>query len=1009
MNAIWTKVMRFRDQLKGRIMSFWNRLKSRTMWYWNQLKKFVQEIPLPLRALFIGVAFWPFVSFWISCLGPPNTCMDEGLNDVLPIIAWELGFAILIFALIEVRAKIRQDQARGHVHGPAFSSAIDIFGDIHHLISDVMEDSFDDERKNIIKLNEKYKESGTPWKHQLQEEVSRIYSESENYLQRFGAFLASDQTEDTGSKLLNTISYIRRILRQIDRILKMQDNRTPKDPDNREKDVRLGVQLQLKVKISAKMEASVVLLHIDGNKIDLGSLAELNELAASMKAYYRYALDTPDNKEDLNKEDLIRRDDDNILSQRDGHPLAARLDARKPYSWTRRLLENARRSLDVLFAGPEVWDFLDNKSNDAKQEPKRHSVNPKSGLRVAWYNLGLRYIEHKHALDEEDKDFAKQMITAAADAEHITAMRTLGILYHEGEFDVVIKEVNGKDKKYFTKKYLTQAADRGDAEAQIKLGVMYRKGECVEKDLEKAEELFKKAEVEGSFEARMIMAELLYCKSRTKTDWLADRKKAARENAAKMCESVRDDADSNGKLGLSARASYCLARIQQKNFDLDVRYYRPTHSENRKEAEELEKRVAALKKKAVPFLDNYRNAALFGHEGARYELGTIHLRGKIAGDMVIVPQDLNKAACWFRRVVESNNDGEHADLRTRARIELARMYVENRLSDVEIREVLKWLPTVIKKKEWEDPKAGRVALYVTGAVYRDGIYRRGRTFVEKDDAKAMKLFERAAKNGHVEAENRLGMMYRDGYHDHEGREKNDLEKAMRCFKEAAGNSKTRTEWEWVIGAARNNLGEMYARGYYKLPEDVKGQYVGVRKDFDHVIDEYIIKGEVDCDTAFRLGIEYFDDEGRGKDRQKALKFFCDAALIMQKNDGSMLDKNGLMSGYFDLDSNGKVKEIGEYPLEVCISAWDGGNLEIRRTYTGPTLGTLGRKNSDIWRTKTPWPIAEYYIGRILEQERNHKDALLFCRLAALPHSNGMPGYPGAQYKLGCMYENGWFG
>ena len=154
---------------------------------------FVQQIPRPLLVCFIVLAFYPIVSFLWSCHGSLNTCKDEVLNDVLPINAWELGFAILIIGLIEVMAKIRQDQARGHVHGPAFSSAIDIFGDIHHLISDVMEDSIDDERKNIIKLNEKYKESDTPWKRQLQEEVSRIYSESENYMQRFGAFLASDR------------------------------------------------------------------------------------------------------------------------------------------------------------------------------------------------------------------------------------------------------------------------------------------------------------------------------------------------------------------------------------------------------------------------------------------------------------------------------------------------------------------------------------------------------------------------------------------------------------------------------------------------------------------------------------------------------------------------------------------------------------------------------------------------------------------------------------------------
>ena len=502
-----------------------------------------------------------------------------------------------------------------------------------------------------------------------------------------------------------------------------------------------------------------------------------------MKKYYRYALNTPDNKEEL-KEELIRRDDDNILSQRDGHPLAARLDARKPYSWTRRLLENARRSLDVLFAGPEVWDFLDNKPNDGKQESKRNCVNPKSGLRVAWYNLGFHYIEQARAYIEkaraldQDKDkeeekeltkqlftLPKQLITTAADAGNVVAARNLGILYRDGDRDGVFDGVfeGGSEK---ARKYFHQAAEQGDTKAQIALGEMYRKGDGVQKELELAVEWFKKAEVPGSVEAQMNIAEILYCKSREESDgWRREL-----NEAEKKCQDVRGKAKKPDERNLLNRALYCLARIQHKVFlntekeykNREIEYKHYVTKEN--ELNELAEQLKQLKEQAEEFMNLYRKAADLGHDGARYELGIIPLSGlkvdkfstrfsdrvEVNDELVLVPQDLNKAARYLREVGEWKNglietldsEVEYADLPTKARIELAKMYVEGRLSAGDTRAVLKWLPRKIKdwkeKRECEEkrsqgnhegreiPETGSDASYVLGAIYRDGIACRGR-------------------------------------------------------------------------------------------------------------------------------------------------------------------------------------------------------------------------------------------------------------------------------------------
>ena len=73
------------------------------------------------------------------------------------------------------------------------------------------------------------------------------------------------------------------------------------------------------------------------------------------------------------------------------------------------------------------------------------------------------------------------------------------------------------------------------------------------------------------------------------------------------------------------------------------------------------------------------------------------------------------------------------------------------------------------------------------------------------------------------------------------------------------------------------------------------------------------------------------------------------------------------------------------------------------------VDTHAKENIEVERAEDAWPIAEYYIGVMCEENRGKRKTGRekpenWYLLAALRHGGGKPGYPGAQYKLGRMRE-----
>ena len=659
---------------------------------------------LDLKA--IDVLEWIFidVSWWIAI--------------VAATIATELFFAILLIVLIDRWNTRKQEQARGPVHENAFTDAIDIFGDIHQLLCSVMKESNDEGMTNSIKLNDKYGDH-------LRKEIERIYIESDNYLQRFNAFLSANETGKSGSDLLDCISRIRRILKQIDKTIKKQQ----RDQDD------TGVRIQLKAKVIQTTSGETtdeptskkiqLFLQIGHTNMYLGFLGELNDLTENVITYYRYI---------KKKDAMFRRDDDNFLSLRDELPLSAGIEDPKSYTWTRRLLENARRRLDELFAGPQVWECLKtNGSWDSLDtfKAKSNGYNPILGIRAAWTNLGIHYRERSYPTTAEKIRLTKaadKLIQIAAEEGDVFAMRVDVLANLEDAIEewikcytaklnkkhyddaaklernlekldsylekpikeVAVTEKDDETEKYL--KYLKKLLREDDVQVQTKIGAVYRCAAKVLADNETAAIIAQEEEI--------VISEISKKKdhyAKRALHWLeqASKKNTNDEAIINICEMGEidgfydnglcdkiqrwtDNYDSylekcrsasrdpgSSSVDLSARASFLLAFLLFRKVN------------ERKSAPDGDSKqiLALLYEAAAQIFALYEAAADRGHVEAQKGLAELYAYGRLHRHHPLSmidgrSADDGQAARWLRKVVESSGRSDE-----RSKLHLSEMYV----------------------------------------------------------------------------------------------------------------------------------------------------------------------------------------------------------------------------------------------------------------------------------------------------------------------------------------------
>ena len=293
--------------------------------------------------------------------------------------------------------------------------------------------------------------------------------------------------------------------------------------------------------------------------------------------------------------------------------------------------------------------------------------------------------------------------------------------------------------------------------------------------------------------------------------------------------------------------------------------------------------------------------------------------------------------------------------------------------------------------------------YSLGEMYRDGIR------VAKNEAEAVKWYQKAAKQGHASAQYNLGCMYDLGI----GVARNESE-AVKWYQKAAeqgnadGQQQLGTMYDLGIGVARNESEAV--KWYQKAAEQghANGQYFLGSNYYEHGDESEAVKWfqkaaeQGDGWAQFRLGGMYEDGEGVAKNDEEAFKWFEKAAK--QGKDAEWQFKLGLMyengQGVARNDEEAfkwfqKTAEWGEYA---------GWQFKLGLMYENGQ--GVAKNDSEAFKwfekaAKQGMAVAQYNLALMYDKGRgvakNDEAAFKWLQKAA--------GGAGVQYSIGNMYRD----
>jgi len=338
---------------------------------------------------------------------------------------------------------------------------------------------------------------------------------------------------------------------------------------------------------------------------------------------------------------------------------------------------------------------------------------------------------------EEIEEFAQK-----GDAR---ALRILGMKYLYGS------EIDKDTRKAFT--YFEASAEKGDHIAKSFVGTYYYDGMNGAVDKEKAKELFTEAvaTIDGSARAEYYLG-MMYENG--------DESAKIEKNLDTAMERYKRAADQG-----SVSGAYRLGKLALKsneNNQYDARYYLKYASERGSGDAQLELGHLYYKDEydkhdyymsRIWFKMAYDNGKT---EAARY-LGYFYANG------YDVEADGQKAIMYYKAAVEAGDDyGAYG---------LGNLYLNGNCVEKNFAEALSWYKLLLEKENY----------YTSDAEYYSGlIYLYGGYGVEKNEAEALKFFERAAKYDEPKAWYKLGYMYYYGL----GMEKEDKATAKEWLQKA---------------------------------------------------------------------------------------------------------------------------------------------------------------------------------------------------------------------------------
>ncbi len=303
----------------------------------------------------------------------------------------------------------------------------------------------------------------------------------------------------------------------------------------------------------------------------------------------------------------------------------------------------------------------------------------------------------------------EQIAVDGAEVEDYSVLNysSLEVLAYEGDSKAQI--MLGRTLEYGTEdtkqdfnaaiSWYQMASDSGDAEGTCALGYFYLTGTGVDKDLDKAEELFNQAIEAGITNAKVGLA----------------RVKLAKGNYLDTSDSAFNAEDTEDTENIEESE-------EQEETDTE-------------ETDEQLEEITTLLTEAVQS----------GDIDGEYYLGYMYAHG------IGVAIDFNKAFDYFNRVVTSEKtDLEYQDAINYSNIELGIMYIRGNGVEVDNDLALDYFTAA------SDNGSAKASYYI-GQMYENGIG------VDKDYEKAMEYYLIAAEKEYAPALNEIGYLYYNGY------------------------------------------------------------------------------------------------------------------------------------------------------------------------------------------------------------------------------------------------------
>ena len=804
-----------------------------------------------------------------------------------------------------------------------------------------------DRKLNIVIADKPHKTRNIGWRRYLLESIDDLHTEVENYQQRYGAFLAAKATESEGSNLMHNLSSIRRSLGQMGRTLEHGDG-------------------ELRLQLSRREHDGRYSLKIDGGEEQIGMFTVKDEVYgnpvssfrkfwSSYKQLQRNVENDDANRGKVGNEGVNGMEEEVLPEEQQG---------------------------GFMSGIEEDWPVREYGSEDRKRPPhhardyldKLLRVPPKS-VEEAWFNIvHMHKTFYRHSNDVTRRAYESEcckLLRYAAGREHADAYNTLGVIHRDGWSREEDGRSYGKAELWFRR-----AAERGHPDAQNSLGELFRDRRGVAEDLEQAEYWFRRA------------ADQQHADGQNNHVILLGRKLAIDEDEERREQAVKKFRQA--AIAGNLEALYRLGKAKERRFRdaLD--------RESNKQGPESGVREEAERR----FLSRYRKAAEGGQVDAQCELGRICSEGirRRNGQVVILESDVSEATHWYMRVIGACKDDLDDPRLHDAGIALAKFHLRGSLCGSTHRQVREWLAEeinsdgtglfdTIANEQNLDKRRCLDAQYVLGAIYQagipDGDGNEG-LLVQPDEARAISILERAAEEGHVGAQNRLGVILRDscgadGERCSTGGPSDNVSKALDLFRKAseqkAGDTGVKEEW-WN---ARINLGDMYASGLGVSVND-EGEFephdpVGANathKEFEQNVRDANPDGYVpflgdfswvvpNPEKEMKFGVMYRDKGSGDGDSARAIRCFLNAAQLVEEWEPPDV----------------VARELERWKPELAERFVTSGRLEttvLRFVLSDGRITSAGRGipteiRSHISRPVDRWPVAEYELGIIYDEGR----------------------------------------